>query len=185
MKGVPKRIVHSGSCVTGSKCVILYVIRSTPRELILSPIISKHMDTHERIYRCLQPECSKLKGFTYAGGLQRHEKHVHKMHGVVEFYCPQATCNRAEGGGKPFTRKENRADHLQRKHNNKVTTSSMANRPIAPNTGMKRKRALSITEETEASGETARLKSTIEQLERRIEQLEEARVGRQLPEEEQ
>lgn len=140
------------------------------------------MDTHERIYHCLHPNCSKLKGFTSANGLKRHEKQIHKMHGGVELYCPHEGCNRAEGGGHPFTRKENLADHLQRKHIEQDNTSSRANRPIAPSTGMKRKRESLTTEEAEASGETARLRATIERLERRIELLEEERFSRQLPE---
>jgi len=140
------------------------------------------MDTHERIYHCLHPDCSKLKGFTSANILKRHEKQIHKMHGGVELYCPHEGCSRVEGGGHPFTRKENLTDHLQRKHNKQDKISSRANHPIALNTGMKRKRELLFTEEAEASGKSARLRATIERLERRIELLEEERFSRQFPE---
>src|SRR5277367_4216499 len=108
------------------------------------------MDTHERIYHCLQPSCSKLKGFTSAGGLKRHEKQVHKMRGVAEFYCPHAGCSRAEGEGRPFTRKENRADHLRRQHNEQDTPSVKVNRPIAASAGANGKGKLAVTEEIEA-----------------------------------
>jgi hypothetical protein len=142
------------------------------------------MDTHERIYHCLQPGCSKLKGFTYAGGLTRHEQQTHKMHGGAEFYCPHAGCSRAEGEGQPFTRKENLADHLRRRHNKPDTTSGQANCPIAiaPSARANGKRKLTITEDAEAPGETALLLARMEQMERRMEQLEEARFGQRFPE---
>lgn len=137
------------------------------------------MDTHERIYHCPQPSCSRLKGFTYAGGLKRHQMQIHKTHGAAQFYCPHAGCGRAEGEGQPFTRKENRADHLRRRHNEKDNASSRANRPIAASTEAKGKQKLTITEEIEVPGENALLRATIEQLERRVEQLEEAGFGQQ------
>jgi hypothetical protein len=139
------------------------------------------MDTHERIYHCLRPSCSKLKGFTYAGGLKRHEKQIHKMHGGAEFYCSHAGCSRAVGGGQPFTRKENRADHLQRQHNEQNTASGMANRPIDASARAKGKQKLAITEEIEAPVETVLLRARVEQLERQIGQLE-ARLGQNFPE---
>lgn len=101
------------------------------------------------------------------------------MHGGVELYCLHAGCSRAEGGGQPFTRKEDRAGHVQRKHNEQDTTSSKSNNPIAPSTWLKRKQELSINDETVALGETALLNATTKQLQRRVEQLEEARFGQQ------
>jgi hypothetical protein len=123
-----------------------------------------------------------LKGFTYAGGLKRHEKQIHKMSGSAEFYCPHAGCSRAEGEGKPFTRNENLADHLRRRHNEQDTISRRASRPIAAGTGAKGKQKLAITDEAEAQGETALLRTMVEQLARRVEELEEERFRRQFPE---
>lgn len=43
---------------------------------------SKHMDKHDRPYKCPAEGCEKLPGFTYSGGLLRHEREVHNKHGV-------------------------------------------------------------------------------------------------------
>ncbi|KAM0720208.1 hypothetical protein Q7P37_004344 [Cladosporium fusiforme] len=77
---------------------------------------SKHMDKHDRPYRCPQPQCAKLQGFTYSGGLLRHEREVHGKHGgpKEQLRCTVAECKRHTGKG--FTRKENLNEHLRRVH---------------------------------------------------------------------
>ncbi|KAJ4356619.1 uncharacterized protein N0V89_004655 [Didymosphaeria variabile] len=77
---------------------------------------SKHMDKHDRPYKCNVKGCEKLQGFTYSGGLLRHEREVHKMHGGTRksLFCPFADCKRSSGSG--FTRKENLAEHIRRVH---------------------------------------------------------------------
>jgi hypothetical protein len=77
---------------------------------------SKHMDKHDRPYKCLEPGCEKLQGFTYSGGLLRHQREVHKMHGGTKkaLYCPEPNCKRNSGSG--FTRKENLSEHIRRVH---------------------------------------------------------------------
>ncbi|PVH96201.1 hypothetical protein DM02DRAFT_617405 [Periconia macrospinosa] len=77
---------------------------------------SKHMDKHDRPYKCNAQGCEKLQGFTYSGGLLRHEREVHKMHGGTKtsLYCPFTDCKRSSGSG--FTRKENLAEHIRRVH---------------------------------------------------------------------
>ncbi|KAI9709298.1 MAG: hypothetical protein M1820_003418 [Bogoriella megaspora] len=77
---------------------------------------SKHMDKHDRPYKCSYPQCSKLQGFTYSGGLLRHEREVHKKHGGPResLMCPFKDCKRSTGSG--FTRKENLNEHLRRVH---------------------------------------------------------------------
>jgi hypothetical protein len=74
------------------------------------------MDKHERPYKCEAPGCEKLQGFTYSGGLLRHQREVHKMHGGTKepLYCPFPNCKRNQGTG--FTRKENRDEHIRRVH---------------------------------------------------------------------
>ena len=47
---------------------------------------SKHMDKHDRPYKCAADGCEKLPGFTYSGGLLRHEREVHGKHGVSNLY---------------------------------------------------------------------------------------------------
>lgn len=77
---------------------------------------SKHMDKHERPYKCPHAGCEKLQGFTYSGGLLRHQREVHKMHGGTKkaLYCPEPNCKRNAGSG--FTRKENLSEHIRRVH---------------------------------------------------------------------
>ncbi|CAK1355688.1 unnamed protein product [Cercospora beticola] len=84
---------------------------------------SKHMDKHDRPYRCPHPSCAKLQGFTYSGGLLRHEREVHNKHGgpKAQLVCPFTDCKRHSGKG--FTRKENLNEHLRRVHNNKDASS--------------------------------------------------------------
>lgn len=77
---------------------------------------NKHMDRHERPYKCQEPECAMSQGFTYSGGLLRHEREVHRKNltGKEPLYCPFPGCNRGSGTG--FTRKENLEEHKRRKH---------------------------------------------------------------------
>lgn len=74
------------------------------------------MDKHDRPYRCPHPSCAKLQGFTYSGGLLRHEREVHGKHGgpKAQLMCPYPDCKRHSGKG--FTRKENLNEHLRRVH---------------------------------------------------------------------
>lgn len=77
---------------------------------------SKHMDKHDRPYRCPHPQCEKVQGFTYSGGLLRHEREVHGKHGGTkeQLRCTVVTCKRHTEKG--FTRKENLNEHLRRVH---------------------------------------------------------------------
>ncbi|ORY19505.1 hypothetical protein BCR34DRAFT_552253 [Clohesyomyces aquaticus] len=88
---------------------------------------SKHMDKHDRPYKCNVKGCEKLQGFTYSGGLLRHEREVHKMHGGTKksLFCPFTDCKRSSGAG--FTRKENLAEHVRRVHRRTSMSSDMGN----------------------------------------------------------
>lgn len=75
--------------------------------------VRRHVDKHERPYVCCRPECSHLSGFTYAGGLSRHEREVHMVRQgktVKVFVCPARGCRRA------FARRSNRRGHVSRAH---------------------------------------------------------------------
>ncbi|KAK6003394.1 hypothetical protein QM012_009165 [Aureobasidium pullulans] len=74
------------------------------------------MDKHERPYKCDKPQCAKLLGFTYLGGLLRHEREVHGMHGgpKEQLFCPIKHCKRHTDHG--FTRRENLQEYLRRVH---------------------------------------------------------------------
>ncbi|KAH7067265.1 hypothetical protein BKA63DRAFT_521849 [Paraphoma chrysanthemicola] len=86
---------------------------------------SKHMDKHDRPYKCNVKGCEKLQGFTYSGGLLRHEREVHKMHGGTKksLFCPFHDCKRSSGAG--FTRKENLAEHIRRVHRRTSMSADM------------------------------------------------------------
>jgi len=74
------------------------------------------MDKHDRPYKCAAEGCEKLPGFTYSGGLLRHEREVHGKHGGPKnsFNCPHPNCKRHTGKG--FSRLENLNEHLRRVH---------------------------------------------------------------------
>ncbi|KAL8850630.1 MAG: hypothetical protein Q9221_004416 [Calogaya cf. arnoldii] len=77
---------------------------------------TKHVDKHTRPYVCNLPGCEKIRGFTYSGGLSRHQREVHRQHGgpKASYMCPHSDCKRSTGSG--FSRKENLQEHLRRVH---------------------------------------------------------------------
>lgn len=104
------------------------------------------MDKHERPYRCLVEGCENLPGFTYSGGLLRHEREVHGKHGGPRktVNCPHPTCKRHTGKG--FSRQENLNEHLRRVHTNPDGETPPAEGAASPGdnesekSGAKRKR---------------------------------------------
>lgn len=72
------------------------------------------MDRHDRPYRCEETGCKTIQGFTYPGGLVRHQREVHKTAGLSRVFCPIENCTRSSGLG--FTRRENRDEHVRRLH---------------------------------------------------------------------
>ncbi|KAL9101576.1 MAG: hypothetical protein Q9163_003176 [Psora crenata] len=88
--------------------------RQVLRPTLRSP--GKHMDKHTRPYVCEEPECENIRGFTYSGGLHRHQREVHRQHGGprASCMCPYKDCKRSSGIG--FSRKENLQEHLRRVH---------------------------------------------------------------------
>lgn len=110
---------------------------------------SKHMDKHDRPYKCPAVGCEKLPGFTYSGGLLRHEREVHNKHGGPrkQLNCPHQNCKRHIGKG--FSRQENLNEHLRRVHTDSPAPPQPATmngatetEPEGPSeaTGAKRKR---------------------------------------------
>ena len=87
------------------------------------------MDRHERPYKCHEPECELNAGFTYSGGLLRHQREVHKMHQSTKqpLFCPFPNCNRSSGNG--FTRKENLEEHKRRRHLEEMSQQSQSQSP--------------------------------------------------------
>ncbi|KAI9802680.1 MAG: hypothetical protein M1825_002702 [Sarcosagium campestre] len=112
----------------------------------------KHVDTHDRPYKCMDSICSNLPGFTYPGGLQRHQKEVHHLHGgpPKALLCPHRSCTRSTGPS--FSRKENLNEHLRRRHQPRdaqVTGSALQTQGgrTPPTTAGKRKRGQSVGED--------------------------------------
>ena len=93
---------------------------------------NKHMDRHERPYKCREAGCELNPGFTYSGGLLRHQREVHKMHLSTKqpLFCPFPNCNRSSGTG--FTRKENLEEHKRRRHLEELSDHESGEVPPQP-----------------------------------------------------
>jgi hypothetical protein len=125
---------------------------------------NKHMDKHERPYKCTEPGCEKLQGFTYSGGLLRHQREVHKKNATTKatLFCPEPNCNRHSGTG--FTRRENLNEHMRRRHvpqpafegqqSPPMTAASKAQTaPLKYEADSSRKRKRTLDSEVETRGE--------------------------------
>jgi len=133
---------------------------------------NKHMDRHERPYKCLEPGCEMNAGFTYSGGLLRHQREVHKMHQSTKqpLFCPFPNCKRSSGTG--FTRKENLEEHKRRRHLEQITgqptttkTSSSYDIGITQDsTTQKRKRTETVGKQKHESEEADSDSQTIKRL---------------------
>ncbi|KAK3903104.1 cell wall transcription factor ACE2 [Staphylotrichum tortipilum] len=145
----------------------------------------KHMDKHERPYKCVEPTCQKLLGFTYSGGLLRHEREVHKMHGGPKnpVFCPHAACKRFVEGGHGFTRQENLNEHMRRVHtrNGVPVTDDATSTPPAgaaetedsdppstPGAGAKRKRTADDDDDDSVLQEIKRVRDENEELRKQM-----------------
>jgi len=101
------------------------------------------MDKHDRPYKCPSEGCEKLPGFTYSGGLLRHQREVHNLHGGPrkQLNCPHPNCKRFSGKG--FSRQENLNEHLRRVHTDAAEILAAAlesDEEGSEVAGMKRKR---------------------------------------------
>lgn len=115
------------------------------------------MDKHTRPYTCEEPGCEN-RGFTYSGGLHRHQREVHNQHGgpKARCMCPYQDCKRSTGPG--FSRRENLMEHIRRVHvvsaeKGKSQTEHQST-PQPGGEGRKRKRraAEGVEEEEKARG---------------------------------
>lgn len=91
---------------------------------------NKHMDRHERPYKCREAGCELNPGFTCSGGLLRHQQKVRKMHLSTKqsLFCPFPNCNR--GSGASFTRKEKLEEHKRRRHLEELWIPSQVERRL-------------------------------------------------------
>lgn len=133
---------------------------------------SKHMDKHDRPYKCPSEGCEKLPGFTYSGGLLRHQREVHNLHGGPrkQLNCPHTNCKRFSGKG--FSRQENLNEHLRRVHTDspsEIKTGEEALDDGNDRAGTKRKRTNQSSNTDDGNDirqEMARLRQENEELRR-------------------
>lgn len=141
------------------------------------------MDKHERPYVCEEPECENIRGFTYSGGLLRHQREVHRQHGgpKASCMCPYPDCKRHVGVG--FSRKENLAEHLRRVHrdagadptHNEASEGAQNTTSGASGTGRKRRRAIPDDDgggDEDLEQEVKKLKKELQEKDERLEKLE-------------
>lgn len=158
------------------------------------------MDKHNRPYICDEPGCEKIQGFTYSGGLLRHQREVHRQHGgpKASCMCPHRDCKRSTGVG--FSRRENLYEHLRRVHRGvdnerdpqqaaaTVPVSSSSLRQLGSETGLrKRRRANDDADDDDGDGDedavnesrdlrkqVKRLRSELQERDERLKRLEQA-----------
>ena len=165
-------------------------------------VSSKHMDKHERPYICTFDGCDYLRGFPSKDGLSRHQRTVHKLdsgQGSL-FFCDEPNCTRGPSGGPNagFSRYDNLADHIRRRHRQSSAVSScvprrveIANDTILPDvrsesprrvdkepvTSLQRKRrrisemGLSSQNADQGDGEEIHLRSELRKMTQRVEEL--------------
>lgn len=127
------------------------------------------MDKHDRPYKCPAEGCEKLPGFTYSGGLLRHEREVHNKHGGPrkQLNCPHQNCKRHKGKG--FSRQENLNEHLRRVHTGTDVDIAReeAEEVVEAQTGQKRKH---VNGDEDLMEEIQRLKAENEDLKRQVQE---------------
>jgi hypothetical protein len=131
------------------------------------------MDKHDRPYKCPADGCEKLPGFTYSGGLLRHEREVHNKHGGPrkQLNCPHLNCKRHTGKG--FSRQENLNEHLRRVHTTEngmlPTGEETEDDAVEAQAGQKRKRLSGRSESEELREQMKRLRQENDELRRQVE----------------
>ena len=119
------------------------------------------MDKHNRPYICEERGCEKNPGFTYQGGLLRHQREVHHQHGgpKASCMCPHSDCNRSTGAG--FSRRENLLEHLRRRHRGVEDQSTDLPPPKGPDKKRRRVAADETKDQNEDPPEESKRRKTI------------------------
>ena len=115
--------------------------------------------------------CAKLQGFTYSGGLLRHEREVHNKHGGPKerLRCPNADCKRHDGNG--FTRKENLNEHVRRVHE-KRRAEPASSKPGSPHSQSSKRRWSDATSPGAAEDDSEALRKELKRLQTMNQQLQ-------------
>ena len=146
----------------------------------LTLLNSKHMDKHNRPYVCEERGCENIKGFTYSGGLSRHQREVHRQNGgpKASCHCPHKDCKRSTGVG--FSRKENLHEHLRRVHRDvgadqTEEPDTLSNEVAFVSGTRKRRRAAPVEDqddENDLEQEVKKLRKELQEKDKRLERLE-------------
>jgi hypothetical protein len=91
-----------------------YVAHASSAFVLIDSMARKHMDRHNRPYKCDTEGCKVKQGFTNSFSLTRHQREVHQASIAKRVFCPVLNCRRSAGSG--FTRKQNRDEHVRRLH---------------------------------------------------------------------
>ena len=109
-------------------------LKAAPTIVKLIVIISKHLDSHLKPYRCKIASCMELQ-FSSTACLLRHEREAHGMHGHGEkpHLCSFQDCDRSVPGNG-FPRRWNLFDHMKRVHDYTGPVSSSSSSSPTPST---------------------------------------------------
>ncbi|KAJ5568933.1 C2H2 transcription factor [Penicillium hetheringtonii] len=148
--------------------------------------ISKHMDRHERPYKCSESGCEKKLGFASRGDFLRHQREVHDKGSKPRnsLFCLYENCARSYS--KPFVRAENLRVHIRRAHRPNGTSSdepcgnlsAEARIPINASLGPNGNQnpATCISHESFLQMEAESLRDRILKQDRRIEELQRQKI---------
>ena len=100
--------------------------------LLLIILFSNHLDSHLKPYQCKFDKCSNTY-FSYIGGLIRHEREVHGMHGheAESLLCEIEECKRAHKN-YGFQSRYSLLEHLRRVHGYSVSEPSKNSDSLLP-----------------------------------------------------
>ncbi|KAJ6001123.1 hypothetical protein N7481_001532 [Penicillium waksmanii] len=83
---------------------------------------NKHMDRHERPYKCFESGCEEKLAFVSSGDYLRHQREVHDSGRKPRYskFCPSEGCRRHIS--EPFARTENLREHIRRMHKSEANS---------------------------------------------------------------
>lgn len=130
---------------------------------------SKHMNAHERVFRCLVGGCSS--SFTRDSDLRRHDESVHQK--IVHFWCTIPECAARQVS---FARKDHFMQHLSKHASPVGTVPGPATEKAKAGPTRKRRRGSSFDESgarDDNKGEMLRLRAENERLQDTVKKLTE------------
>lgn len=87
------------------------------RDMVLT-IHRKHINQHDKPFRCEEPDCDRVEGFGTNNDLERHRSSRHGLQPrcgtTVGFIC--VACEQSNPTQKWWPRKDNFQSHIRRRH---------------------------------------------------------------------